>query len=799
MKKTSSRRSIRPLERLIWTFLESKRPGLRHLTAGLSTTLAFGASFGQAATAPPAEEKADSAVLEAVVVTATRQKSTTSKVPASISASTQETLDKQGVKSFGDVARLTPGLAFQPSDDPMTNSVSIRGIRSTVGAATTGIYIDDTPIQVRLAGPATENVYPTIFDLERVEVLRGPQGTLFGSGSMGGTIRFITPEPSLYKYTGYSRAGVEFTEHGSPSFELGTAVGGPISEGKLGFRASAFVRRDGGWVDRASYPSGEVTQKDANSARTESLRLAVGYQATDALTITPSVLYQRVQQNGSAAFWDVLSNPDEGQFRNGAPSPQENKNRFVLPALNVHWEGPGFEVISNTAYFDRSMHRTVDYSSYLSALLAGIPLSDIPGYYASSIFDVGQKNLTQEVRVQSLNTGGRWNWVVGAFFENAKLNTKQYVEDPYLPAFSQKYYGVSVKAAFGKDLIDGLYSFVGDRSAYDRQTALFGQVDYKVTDKLTATVGLRVTRASFGFDAFRDGPLTSKLVNSEQTSETPVTPKLGVAYQLDPANMVYASVAKGYRIGGANSPPNNTPGCAANLAILGLSEVPASYQSDNLWSYELGMKNALAGGAVQVESSVYYIDWSNMQKEVALTGCGSSFVANVGAATSTGFDVALRAQATKALAVSLGLGYTKAKYSKTLLVGANKILVAEGDSLGVSPLSLTLSAEYKTKLFGYDGFLRGDYSYAGRNRDNTPGRDPSTVQFDPSSRAAPSVSLLSLRAAAKVGRAEVALFADNVLGTAPIVSRSHDALGIPLYSEMSVRPRTVGVTLSHRF
>lgn len=187
--------------------------------------------------------------LQEIVVTATRSAESLSKVPISVAALTQEQLDERGVKQFDDVVRFTPGLSFNPGVTG-SSDIAIRGISSPAGASTTGIYVDDVPIQVRQIGFAAGPSLPIIFDLERVEVLRGPQGTLFGAGSEGGAVRFIQPNPSLSSYSGHGRLEVATTDGGAESYEAGVAVGGPIIEDRLGFRVSALYRNEGGWIDR---------------------------------------------------------------------------------------------------------------------------------------------------------------------------------------------------------------------------------------------------------------------------------------------------------------------------------------------------------------------------------------------------------------------------------------------------------------------------------------------------------------------------------------------------------------------
>src|SRR5208283_42761 len=186
-----------------------------------------------------------------------RRAESLSKVPISVMALSQDDMDVRGIKDFQDIARFTPGVSI---DNSGTNAISIRGISSSGGAGTTGIYVDDTPIQMRSVGFNPDDTLPKTFDLDRVEVLRGPQGTLFGSGSEGGTVRYILTQPSLTKDSTYVKSEVSFTERGDPSYEAGVAQGGPIIDGVLGFRVSAWYRRDGGWIDRVDPTTRDVVE-----------------------------------------------------------------------------------------------------------------------------------------------------------------------------------------------------------------------------------------------------------------------------------------------------------------------------------------------------------------------------------------------------------------------------------------------------------------------------------------------------------------------------------------------------------
>src|SRR5271163_3629050 len=266
--------------------------------------LQFAFSTVQAAPAEP--ETAAGGGLEEIVVTATRREERLQDVAVSVLAFSQEKMDAQGLKNVDDIARLSPGLNFQRNGMSSSGNyndegsdINIRGVDSTAGTSTTGIYIDDSPIQTRHIGFGSINAFPALFDLDRVEVLRGPQGTLFGAGAEGGVVRFISPEPDLNKPTGYARTDVATTDGGAPSYEGGAAFGAPIIDDVLAFRASISFRRDGGWVDRVGYSlspnatvalpapvyNGSTTQSNANYSDTTTARLAVKWKVSDTLEI----------------------------------------------------------------------------------------------------------------------------------------------------------------------------------------------------------------------------------------------------------------------------------------------------------------------------------------------------------------------------------------------------------------------------------------------------------------------------------------------------------------------------------
>lgn len=322
-----------------------------HSVAAAVAMLLAGAA-GQAVAADA--ESGGAVSVEEIIVTATRRPEEISKVPVNITAYTPQQMDEQGVRQIDDISRLTPDLQFTHTSGAAGNNssnISIRGVFSDVGAATTGIYIDDTPIQMRNVGYWNANAFPKIFDLERVEVLRGPQGTLFGAGAEGGAVRFITPEPSLQDHSGYARAEVADTKGGAPSYEIGGAFGSPIIDDKLGFRVSAWGRTDGGWIDRVSPDTGQTVESNSNRENSVVLRGALTARPIDALKVTASMLYQDVYDHDRNQYWSTLSDPSNDRYDQASRVRQPARDQFYLPALKVQFDLEKVSLISNTSYF----------------------------------------------------------------------------------------------------------------------------------------------------------------------------------------------------------------------------------------------------------------------------------------------------------------------------------------------------------------------------------------------------------------------------------------------------------------
>lgn len=398
-------------------------------------------------TEAPAAENPDVSAgggLEEIVVTAERRTERLQDVPVSVEVFTQEKLDAQAVRGIDDLTRLSPGVTFLRNGAYTTSSgaasdIAIRGIDSIAGAATTGLYIDDTPIQTRHINITSQNPYPALFDLERVEVLRGPQGTLFGAGAEGGAVRFISPEPGLASSSGYYLSELATTAYGDPSYAVGAAAGGPIIDDKLGFRVSASYRHDGGWVNRVDFATGDTVDPRSNYDQISTLRGALTYAVTENLSITSSLYYQEQDLNDTEYYWKELSNPGSNQFNNGNVIPSPDTDKLYLPAIKIAWNLGAIKLISNTSYFSRDQWSTtdatmLDRAEYLfNGTYPNFPYPP-PGVTAPEYNSDRQDNFMQEIRLESTAADSRLNWVAGVFYQHARENTSVSIVDPSLPA-----------------------------------------------------------------------------------------------------------------------------------------------------------------------------------------------------------------------------------------------------------------------------------------------------------------------------------------------------------------------------
>jgi outer membrane receptor protein involved in Fe transport len=762
----------------------------------------------------------DQGLLPEVSITATRVIDTVNRVPISIQAVTQENLDRQGIKSSADLVRAVPGLSSAPNPGGAQQTFSIRGIVGGNGAATTSVYLDDTNLTKRANGGAAQNngvITPLLYDLERVEILKGPQGTLYGGSSQGGTVRFITPLPNLSEYSGTARAELSTMGNRSElSNEAAAAFGGPIVQDKLGFRVSAIRRQTGGWVDLVSAYTNETIREDANSSTDWAVRGSLLWQMTEDSSAqlsayhvdnkseggptSQTAVYLQNQQlagpnstfttqtrcitnntrttplaqpggNAGTAFFPTTVAPDAtgqcpngtvyrregvtyGPFRTGKDISLALNRQSVRPVtsssnifgLSLNWNVAGLDLKSVTSYLmDDADSDTVGGEEWATTTPGtgqrttadparlGFPLfapllSDpliADGNTGSFIAFNNRHGIEQELRLSS-NKGTRLSWVAGAFFSHSQIDidyayrTDVAKQDEALRLM----YGNITGPAPNTSPSTARYGMVNDEGLQtrlradimDEELALFAQGDlWLVPDRLRLTAGLRYSKVDLDYNQVNYGQFSGRLLSSNgtitkgQSTDKPLTPKLGLQYQFTDDKMIYASGAKGFRAGGV-SPQIAQTTCQVALDNLGITaaEIPPAYKPDTVKSYELGGKFRLFN-QLQVNAAAFLIDWNDVQVTTTLT-CAQSFVANGGKARSKGGELSLEFQPLSALYLYLNASYTDAYY-------VDPVTGPTGSVVKVAPIpSLNAGDQFNVPKFSASGGFQYNFGMGRASR-----------------------------------------------------------------------------------
>jgi iron complex outermembrane recepter protein len=836
------------------SFWRHSRSATRFGATGTALACGLLASSGALAQQAPSQAAGAPAEvaggLQEVVVTATRHEEVLSKVPISVTALTQDAMNIRGVKDFLDVARFTPGVSVDSSG---TNNIAIRGIASTGGAGTTGIYIDETPIQMRALAFNPDEALPKSFDIDRVEILRGPQGTLFGAGSEGGTVRYITTQPSLTTNSLYSRGELAFTQGGDPSYELGMAAGGPVVDGKFGARLTIWYRRDGGWIDRinptAPIPQDAVVQKDANWGNTIMMRLAGIWAINDTWSVTSSIMYQDRNKGDVDNYWPQYSNPSSNHFVSANPTARPAPDKFYLPSLKIEGDFGKTRFISNTSYYHRQDETGYDgtiynlgfYQTFNSNVgnngfipyLPGVPWpnldangvhlpASIANYRSPADVRNGQANFAQELRLQSNDPNSKWTWTTGVFVSWSTQTYLEQIHDPQLDAFWMGVAGVPYSAVFTDPngtpiLYDPRYpwdSYFLQTNAHDGQAAWFGDVAYAFTDQWKVDVGVRLSRTQFSFNTLTGGPqlFLATQSNADTKKENSFTPKFNLSYQYDPNNLYYFTYAKGFRPGGANNPVPQAA-CATDFANFGITSSPATYNSDTVNSFEVGAKNNFSN-RVKIAASIYYIKWNDIQQTVIPPICAISWIQNLGQAAAKGGDIQVDVALTSGFSAQVAMGYTDARYTANAGFGSGFVLAADGDAIqGESaqpgpPFTASVGLEYAFAVAEHESFVRADYQYQAKAKWLSPGQDPATQQFDPANYVLPATNFVTLRGGTSFGNWQAQLFIDNLLDTHTVTNYAwsipNAVTDINFGGEnrnvrnYTYRPRTFGLTFIYR-
>jgi outer membrane receptor protein involved in Fe transport len=712
--------------------------------AGRATSVAIvivmpliaGAPLWAAETTPPATPDA-SDVLAEIVVTAEKRESTVQKTPLSITAISGLDLRSRGLSSAQELVQAVPGIAVA-SAGPGQAQYEIRGLSASGGESPTiGFYLGETPI----TPPATATtgksaIDPDLYDLARVEVLRGPQGTLYGSGSMGGTVKLVPNAPDPSSFYGSAQTTLSGTRGGGFNYGERAMINLPLVTDKMALRIVGTYGYTSGWLDRTvlnDFPlatnggltRGNVlaapvatTHRGVNDARLTGARVALLIKPNDALTLSPSIFYQRVGQGGENAY-----DSDPGTLAHFQPFdiPEPYSDRFTVYSLPATYAFANFSVTSATSYWDRTSTQSQDGSEATQNAL-GIPTFDVAaggiGPVQATEADTTHE-FSQEVRLSS--TGhGRFQWILGAFYSDYYSNFD--TGATHVPGL--------VTAAGGAFGTPNLFHVISPVRI--KQEAGFAHGTYEFDHAVKLELGARyyayqssVTSTANGFAYGGNTPV----LNAASASASGVNPMVNLSYTPEGGPLLYATAAKGFREGAGNFPIPTTgtvgSGCLANLEAIGRSSAPAAFDPDTVWSYELGEKGRFLDGRVIVNADAFYIRWAHVQQLVALA-CGLSFTTNGPNAAVKGGEVELQAKLAPTLTLTQSVGYADAAFTEGF-PAAN--IVAGQPLLDAPRWTLSTSLKYEHPLGRYTFVAQAQNSYQSQSYDlsyqinRLPGRD----------------------------------------------------------------------------
>jgi outer membrane receptor protein involved in Fe transport len=731
-----------------------------------------------------AQSSGASASIPELLVTATKREEYLRDVPVSAIVLSPEVMSEAGVQSIGEIATMAPGVEYdfnaQWGGGVLTN-VAIRGIDSKVGTSTTGIYIDDAPIQTRNGNFG--NPYPVTFDLARVEILRGPQSTLFGAGAEGGAIRFIPKQPSTTESSALAQGEVAATEFGGPSYDAGAAVGGPLVDGYVGARFAAWYRDDAGYIDRVDPFTGSVVDKNSNSTRTEAMRLSIAVEPNDALRITPSIAYQSLRLGDSFSFYEGLSDPGDGVLRNGKLLDQPTQDHFSHAAIKLEYQMKDAILTATGSYFDRNASATVDTTNEAGAAFLngfGNPLGPAyPTSYADAVptlTSLHQIVLSQEVRLMSADRNARLRWTVGASYSQARHDEGLYA---YLVA------APAMPAAISN-------------SAYtDTSVSGFGNLEVLIAPRWSARVGLRFDDARSVASGYSGGLVGAGTPPFDHVAidARPLTPQFDLEYEsADRQDLVYASITKGFRIGGINTPLPDQ--CGAN-------NVPLSYDSDSVWNYEIGTKRRAFDGRLQLSAAAFYFRWNNIQQN-EVPPCELGFTANAGNAIGKGFDLSADALLSDNVKAGVAMENLDDRYTRTVIFD-RYVIVDRGAAVGgvphvPAPWTASVYVRYGWPVSpGLQAYARADETIHSHNPGPFSELDPQSISYSPRYTADPATYLLNLRLGVAGTTWDAQIYANNALNSLPVLQRNADTGSSSLVYAYTFRPRTVGIIGSLHF
>ncbi len=698
-------------------------------------------------------------------------------------------MKERGITNVADLIRDIPGVGAKAGGSGQTE-YTIRGLSSAAGVApTVGFYLDDVPLGTpTISSGGKSPVDPDLYDLARVEVLRGPQGTLYGASSMGGTIKLVPVSPKFNVFEGDAQVIGSKTEGGGLNATTNAAINIPLQEDVAAMRVVLTEKRLSGWLDRVSSSAMPLDNPDGtrgnvsaappdhisrrvNDTRLDGARASLVVNPTNQLTITPTYLYQGVKQGGPDTF-----DADPGCCAHYQPFnvAEPFKDSFGIGSVKAEYDSDTVTLTSVTAYSKRTKFRAedeteIDQVSFPQQIPAYSIANGGLGPVVNTEFNL-TRQFTQEFRLSS-DSEGPLRWIGGAFFSRMVSTYRGATEVD----------ATAATAAFGTP--DLFHQTLEDVLV---QKALFANVSYDITKALKITGGTRYFMSTARDVAISVGPLSEGANQDQHAKSAGSTPMVNLSYNLSPTSMVYSNAAKGYREGSAQ--PGVAASCASDLAAFGLSEAPLRYNPDTVWSYELGSKNRFFGNALTVNAAAYIQNWSKVQRFIVLPTCGYQYVDNAGGAEANGFELEAGLRVAQGLSLNFAVGHVKAVYTSD----DPRTGTTRGQKLdGVSAWSGSSSIRYEAPVNdSYRLLANLGLNYTGRS--NVTNSVPKVL---------PGYTLVDARIGLKSSQWTPMLFVDNLTNRRPVTgivsALTFNPPGLDRYA--TVRPRTIGIDVSRDF
>ena len=636
------------------------------------------AAHAQEAAAPAVA--ATDEVIE-VVVTAQKRRQRQIDVPVAVNVLSAETLEKRNIQTVQDLSFSVPGLILR-YDGPGSSQIFLRGATNIRGSdALVSSYMDDVP--VTLTG-GFRQVDLRALDLERVEVLKGPQGTLYGQGAMAGTVRFITRNPSVYTVDGFIKADISSIDEGDTNTKLSGAVSLPLINGTLGLRLAGAYESGGGWIDQPG-----LGIKDGNNQDIYNLRAKLLWKPTDDFDMTLTATTYSMK----SLFGLDYEHLDRTRPVPVSPAydllPSRHDRSQILNVTANYKTGIG-RLTSSTSFIELDRNYATTYIAGPKTTSAGIQNEGFDG-----ISDRAQQ-FTQEVRLTSENAGP-WQYTVGAFYKDAKGN----LDDE----------GISYYAG-------GTYPFTYRKYDTSKSISAFADIGYKITDKLLIGAGIR---------SFKDDQTATDLAGTVQKATFESTdPRVYATYALTPKWNLYGNISKGFRSGGFNG-----------------AGLPA-YDPEKLMNYELGTKGIVADGKIRFDIAAYYSQYNDALRTGQFFNFPAGYVSytrNIGEMEIKGLEGTIDWRVTPALTLSANAAYIDGEVTKLNLGAGETTNFQIGDGLDYAPkFSSTIALDYSFNWASdRPGFFHIDYVY----RDKTYATDDSILV--PRTQSSDRISLLNAR------------------------------------------------------